>query len=138
MTNLYDSDGNRIGFQIERSLNLRPGVDVPHVRWVSVTKDGEWLRNDTSTFHATWEEAEAAVDRRIRRSLARYEGLAKKRGAVADLTATVDSPPTSQIVINTSTVLRPRRSSDKQGCLLVIAIAAGTLIAAVRCLAEGL
>ena len=135
-TNLYDKDGKRIGFQIERSLNLQPGVDVPHVRWVSVTKDGDWLRNDLNTFHATWEEAEEAVERRIRRSVARYEGLAKKRGAAAtDLTTTVDSTPTGPIVINTSTAARPQRPSGEQGCLLVIAIAAGTLIAAVRCIA---
>ena len=134
-TDLFDSDGKRIGFQIERSLNLRPGVDTPHVRWVSVTKDGEWLRNDTDTFHATWEEAEAAVTRKIRRSVARYEGLARKRGPIANSTTTVDPPPTPQIVIKTNAASWPPRSSSEQGCLLVVTIAVGMLIAAVRCLA---
>lgn len=106
------------------------------MRWVSVTKDGEWLRNDTHTFHATWEEAEAAVDRRIRRSVARYEGLARRRGPAADSTTTVDPPPTSQIVIKITGSSWPRQSSSKQGCLLVVAIAAIALIAAVRCLAK--
>jgi hypothetical protein len=136
-TNLYDADGKRIGFEIRRSLNLQPGVDVPHARWVSVTKDGDWLRNDHHTFHATWEEAEEAVERRIRRSIARYEGLAKKRGAAAaDWTPTVDSTPTGPIAINTSTAARTQRPSGEQGCLLVIAIAGGALIAAVRCIAS--
>jgi hypothetical protein len=137
-TTLHDSNGKRIGFQIERSLNLKPGVDVPHVRWVSVSKDGEWLRNDNNTFHATWEEAEEAVERKIRRSIARYEGLARQCVAAAELTTTVDSPPTGQININTITTGRPQRLRSKQGCLLAIAIAAGTLIAAVRCIATGL
>jgi len=138
VTNLYDSDGKRIGFQIERSLNLQHGADVPHVRWVSVTKDGEWLRNDNSTFHATWEEAEEAVERRIRRSIARYEGLARKRGAAADSTTTVDPLRTSQIVINTRAASRVPRSRNKQGCLLVMFIVSATLIAAIQCLAKGL
>jgi hypothetical protein len=103
---------------------------------VSVTKDGEWLRNDTHTFHATWEEAEAAVDRRIRRSIARYEGLARKRGPVADSTTTDYSTPTSQIVIRSTGSSWPPRSSSQQGCLLVVTIAATALIAVVRCLAK--
>ena len=121
-----------------RSLNLQPGVDVPHVRWVSVTKDGEWLRNDNNTFHATWEEAEEAVERRIRSSIARYERLARQRSAAANFTATFDSPLAGQIVINTTTAARPHRLRSNQGCLLVIAIALGTLIAAVQCIANGL
>ena len=138
-TNLFDAEGKRIGFQIERSLNLQPGVDAPHNRWVSVTKDGEWLRNDYSTFHATWEEAEKAVERRIRRSVARYEGLAKKRSpAAVGVPATAGPISTSHIVINTRAVPRTQRPRGTQGCLIVIAIAAGTLIAAIRSIAQGL
>lgn len=80
---LFDSDGKRIGFQIQRSFCLRPGIDQPHVRWVAVTKDGEWLRNDCHSYHATYEEAEAEVERRIGRSLARYARLAAERGVVS-------------------------------------------------------
>jgi hypothetical protein len=135
-TNLFDASGKRIGFLIERSLDLRPGAYDPHVRWVSVTKDGDWLRNDLSTFHATWEEAEKAVERRIRRSIARYEALAKARGGpAADLTRTVGSTPTSPIARRTGIAGRTQSPSGEQGCLLVIAVAAGGLIAAFRCFA---
>ena len=137
ITDLFDADGKRIGFEIKRSLNLQPGVTVPHVRWVSVTKDGDWLRNDSHTFHATWEEAEEAVERKIRRSIARYEGLARKRGATAAASTTaVHGTPAPPIAINTNPAVRLKRSSGPQGCLIVAAIAAGVLVAAFGCLAK--
>lgn len=137
-TNLRDAAGKRIGYEIERSLNLRPGDDAPHWRWVSVTKDGYWLRNEWTTSHATWEQAEEAVERRIRRSIARYERLAGKRDVVAaSRHAPDDSTPAPSVAISTNAT-PPQRSRKPQGCLIAIAMAAGVLIAAVRCLATGL
>lgn len=79
-TDLVDEQGRRIGFIIERTTVNPPRRGVPpFARWVSITKDGEWIRNDGQTFHATEEAAEAWVDERIRTAVARYRRLAAER-----------------------------------------------------------
>jgi hypothetical protein len=132
-TGLYDADGKRIGFEIQRSLSLRAGVEVPHNRWVAVTKDGQWMRNDTSTFHATWEQAEEEVERKISRSTARYKKLASKRG---DVVAAPDAALGLPVVVNTSRAGRQQRTGGDQGCLIVLSIVVAVSVGAVRCLAR--
>jgi len=81
-TDLVDERGRRIGFVIERSTANPPRAGVPpFIRWVAVTKDGEWVRNDGQTFHATEEAAEAWVEHRIRTATARYERISAERDA---------------------------------------------------------
>ena len=81
-TDLVDDQGRRIGFVIQRSTANPPRRGVPpFARWVAVTKDGEWVRNDGHTFHATEEAAEAWVEHRIRTATARYERMAAERDA---------------------------------------------------------
>ena len=83
-TDLVDERGQRIGFLIERSTVNPPRQGVPpFARWVSVTKDGEWIRNDGGTFHTTEEAAEAWVEQRIRTAIARYRRLEAERGTDA-------------------------------------------------------
>jgi len=81
-TGLFDGQGKRIGFEIRRAVRVVAGEPPLHSRWVSVTKDGEWLRNDYHTFHDTRESAEREVERHIRRSLARYVRLESDREEV--------------------------------------------------------
>jgi hypothetical protein len=97
-TGLFDHDGKRIGFQIHRSVRIVRDNPPLHHRSVLVTKDGEWQRNDHSSFHATREEAEEEVERRIGRSIARYARIAADR----DVVSTSDFDFTRQIRINTS------------------------------------
>lgn len=89
-TGLFDEAGRRIGFEIHRSVQMDHGVARVHVRWVSVTKDGEWIRNELTTHHATREEAEEEVERRVRKSTTRYVRLAAER-AVAVPSIIIDT-----------------------------------------------
>lgn len=75
-TGMTDTAGRRIGFHIERTFHNVPSDPLPHRRWVSVAKDGQWIRNDNSTYHATREAAEAWVESRIADSIDRYQRLA--------------------------------------------------------------
>lgn len=91
-TDLVDERGRRIGFVIRRSIVDPPRRGVPpFIRWVAVTKDGEWVRNDGDSFHATEEAAEAWVEHRIRTATARYERMAAERGRF-DFTRTKRRP----------------------------------------------
>jgi hypothetical protein len=76
---ITDAKGRRIGFQITRCVRIVEGNSPVHARWVSVTKDGEWIRNDNTAYFSTREAAEAWVIGRINESLARYRRLEQKR-----------------------------------------------------------
>lgn len=84
-TDLVDDQGRRIGFLIQRqTLDGSPRDVPPFVRWVSVTKDGEAIRNDYSSFHHTLAEAEAWVQNRISTSMNRYQRKAAVRATADD------------------------------------------------------
>lgn len=84
-TDLVDEQGRRIGFLIQRQTTNPPRRDVPpFIRWVSVTKDGEAIRNDYSSFHHTLKDAEAWVRERIRSSMSRYQRKAAVRASAGD------------------------------------------------------
>lgn len=71
-TEFRDKQGRAIGFLIERSVRIAAGKPVTHTRWVSVTKDGEWQRNDDTRYFDTREEAEVWVEKRIHDAICRY------------------------------------------------------------------
>lgn len=84
---MVDAAGKRIGYKITRSIHLRRGDATPHVRWVSVTKDGEWIRNDYSKAFATREQAEQWVEKRISESIARYRRASSGASAAPAITS---------------------------------------------------
>ena len=77
-TDIVDSRGRRIGYRIKRLVRIVSGSSPTHARWVSVTKDGEPVDNRGTTFHATREDAEAWVEKRIHDSICRYREAAQR------------------------------------------------------------
>lgn len=103
---LFDNKGRRIGFEIHRAVRIRDGSQL-HTRWVSVTKDGEWIQNNSNSFHVSWEEAEAEVERHISRSLARYARISAEQNASSSRAFGLGDS------VRTRTTNRPKRGDAK-------------------------